>query len=254
MYKNNVFYFLVIVIIGWNTSVYSQQDNIAWKEESHVYTKVLDAPLKGYGLGDSTSLLQLAHQNPTILALIFTRCTGICNPFLLQLSEKLEWEIEHKNFNIVVISFDPRDTQADMSALAKRFHLDQEKQWIFGVTDSIESLNKSIDFNPIWDEARQQYDHEALLVGINSDGYITKKLIGMRSTSDLALLVGSIYNSFTPTHQLPNKNRLFSCFNYDPKTGKNTLGLGLLFIALPAILTIFILFTSNYLGKSERIG
>lgn len=32
----------------------------------------------------------------------------------------------------------------------------------FGVTDSIESLNKSIDFNPIWDEARQQYDHEAL--------------------------------------------------------------------------------------------
>ncbi|MBP9056494.1 MAG: hypothetical protein KBF69_08900, partial [Saprospiraceae bacterium] len=63
-----------------------------------------------------------------------------------------------------------------------------------------------------------------------------------------------IYNSFTPTHQLPNKNRLFSCFNYDPKTGKNTPGLGLLFIALPAILTIFILFTSNYLGKSERIG
>lgn len=133
-----------------------------------------------------------------------------------------------------------------MESMAKRLGLDKQKQWIFGTTSDIEKLSKSIGFTPIWDSLSNQYDHDALLVGINSDGYITKKLIGMRQGHDLDLLIASVNNIFSPTYRLPNKNSMFSCFNYDPKTGKNTPGLGLLIIALPAVLAVLILVITSY--------
>ncbi|MBP7184679.1 MAG: SCO family protein [Saprospiraceae bacterium] len=252
MYKNIVF----IVIVCLIRSFYSigQPENSGWKEEANIYQKVYDAPLIGNNLNESSSLYHIVNKSPTILALIFTRCTGVCNPFLLQLKEKLQWETDYKNFNIVVVSFDPRDTQEDMVEVAKRFGLEKDKRWFFVITESIENLNKSIGFNPVWDSSRKQYDHDALLVGVNTEGYITKKLIGLRDEHELSLLISSINDVFTPTYQLPNKNKIFSCFNYNAKTGKNTPGLGLLFIAMPALVTLLLLLSINYIVRANRIN
>ncbi|MFA5297453.1 MAG: hypothetical protein WC389_04515, partial [Lutibacter sp.] len=139
--------------------------------------------------------------------------------------------------------------------MAKRFGLEDNKQWLFGVTNKIEELNQSIGFSPVLDSISGQYDHDALLVGINSDGYITKKLIGVRQGHDMDLLIASVNNIYSPTYRLPNKNALFSCFNYDPATGKNTPGLGLLFIALPAVITVLLLVSISHIvrNKSDRI-
>jgi hypothetical protein len=139
-----------------------------------------------------------------------------------------------------------------MDFLAKRLGLENDKQWTFAVTDNIDNLNKSIGFDPVWDSTQKQYDHDALLVGINKEGYITKKLIGLRDEHELELLFNSMNNDFAPTYRLPYKNQLFSCFNYNPKTGKNTPGLGLLFIALPAIITLFMLFSISYIVRSNK--
>jgi cytochrome oxidase Cu insertion factor (SCO1/SenC/PrrC family) len=220
------------------------------KEESNIYERIYNAPMNISG-EQQMSLHELYTRKPLLLALVFTRCFGVCNPFLLQLKENLQLKSKDNSFNVLVMSFDPRDSLKDLKLLAQRFGVENNKQWIFAVTDSITKLNQSISFYPIWDSIRNQYDHDALLVGINSEGYITKKLIGIRQGHDLDLLIASVNNTFSPTYRLPNKNLLFSCFNYDPKTGKNKLGLGLLFIALPAVLTVLLLISISYIVRRK---
>ncbi|OIQ93658.1 hypothetical protein GALL_244170 [mine drainage metagenome] len=252
MHKNNVFIIIVVISFFYSTCVIGQADTSGWKEEKNIYEKVYDATLTGHNL-HNTKLYQSIHQNPTILVLIFTRCTGICNPFLLQLKENMQFEAGYKTIKILVISFDPRDTKEDMNLFAERFGLNNDKQWIFAVTDQISNLNRSVGFNPVWDSTRNQYDHDALLVGINREGYITKKLIGLRNEHELKLLINSINDVFAPTYRIPNQNQLFSCFNYNSKTGRNTPGLGLFFVGLPVVITVLILFLINYIVHSNRI-
>lgn len=223
-----------------------------WKEEVGIYNRVHDVPLQLVDHKNAT-LLRLAQDKPLLLALVFTRCSGICSPFLTQLKENLRSEAVEGEFDIVVVSFDPRDGIEDMAMLAERYDLQNDPRWSFGVTETIDELNRSIGFDPVWDDRRKQFDHDALLVGINRDGYITKKLLGIRSANDLALLVDSVNNVFSPTYRLPNPNILFSCFNYDPRTGKSRLGKGLLFIALPAFLTVLLLVgTSCLVGPNQN--
>lgn len=240
MFKN---YIITFIVLSSFSIVNAQTASTGYEEEANIYEKIYDAPLVISG-DQQLSFHELYAGKPLLLALVFTRCTGVCYPFLVELSENLK--IKDKSYNVLVLSFDPRDNAADMESMAKRLGLDKQKQWIFGTTRDIDKLNKSIGFTPIWDSLRSQYDHDALLVGINSDGYITKKLIGMRQGHVLDLLIASVNNIFSPTYRLPNKNSMFSCFNYDPKTGKNTPGLGLLFIALPAVLAVLILVITSY--------
>ncbi|MDY0077647.1 MAG: SCO family protein [Bacteroidales bacterium] len=249
MSKNIVF--LLLLIIGFCNFVEAQTTSNALKEETNIYEKVFDVPLQVVDR-QSASFDKLYAQRPVILALIFTRCTGICNPFLVKLKENLQFKTQENPFQVLVVSFDPRDSVSDMRRLAQNLGLEDNKQWTFATTDSISRLNQSVGFDPVWDSLRQQFDHDALLVGINKEGYITKKLIGLREQGDLELLIGSVNNIFSPTYRLPNQNSLFSCFNYDPVTGKNTPGLGLLFLALPAILTTILLVSISYSVRRSR--
>ncbi|MBX2942675.1 MAG: SCO family protein [Cyclobacteriaceae bacterium] len=237
MFKNIVF---TIITIIFALIANAQTASTGMEEESNIYEKLFDVPLH-VNDGQQIAFSTLYHQKPLLVALIFTRCSGICSPFLLQLKDNVQLKPDDKSFQILVISFDPRDDLEDMGVMARKFGLENDPQWVFAVTDSIEQLNHSIGFHPVWDSESDQFDHDALLVGINGEGYITKKLIGIRKRHDLDLLISSVNNVFSPTYRLPSKNSLFSCFNYDPKTGKNTPGLGLLFIALPAVLTVLLL-------------
>ena len=141
-----------------------------------------------------------------------------------------------------------------MLFLSQRLNLDNNKQWIFATTTDIQKLNQSVGLNSIWNNDRAQYDHDALLAGINKEGYITKKLIGIRDRQDLRLLIRSVNGIFSPSYRLPNNNQLFSCFNYDPQTGKSTPGLGIFVLALPAIITLFMVVGISYGARQKRIS
>ncbi len=247
MLKNIVF---AIITLSFILTANAQVDSSGMKEETNIYDKIYDAPLNIAG-GQPLSFHELYSKKPLLLAIVFTRCSGVCNPFLIQLSENLQLKNKDNSFHVLVVSFDPRDSIKDMELLALRLGLENNKQWHFGITDHIEELTQSIGFFPVWDSIRNQYDHDALLVGINNEGYITKKLIGIRQGHDLDLLIASVNNIFSPTYRLPNKNALFSCFNYDPITGKNTPGLGLLFIALPSVLTLLLIISIRYFVRNK---
>ncbi len=136
-----------------------------------------------------------------------------------------------------MLSFDPRDDMEQMKNYGNRFVIVDKEKWLFAITPDIDTLLASIGFDPIWDSTRQQYEHEALLVGINENGHVARKLLGLRSAQDLDLLLREINNEFIPSYPLPNKNMIFSCFTYDPITGKKKPSWGLLVLLIPAVLT-----------------
>lgn len=248
MYTNRIFSFLIAVLLS--VLDVSAQSVDGWKEEQGVYARVHDAPLRLID-GKETSIRQMASEKPIVLALIFTRCSGVCNPFILKLKQQLVYKEDALDFQLVVLSFDPRDRIDDMQAYARQYDLADQDNWYFAVTSQIPQLKQSLKFDPVWDSIRQQFEHDALLVGINNEGYITKKLLGLRNYRDLAKLSASIHNEFSPTYRLPGQNQMFSCFNYDPRTGKSTPGLGLLFIALPAVIAFMLLFGIRFLVKQN---
>jgi hypothetical protein len=127
-----------------------------------------------------------------------------------------------------------------MQNMAKRFTLDEVPPWRFAISHEIDELNRSIGFNPAWDSVRRQFDHEALLVGINKKGFIAKKLIGLRNRESLIAMIREINDVFIPSYPLTNNKQFFSCFNYDPDTGKNSPGWGLLILSLPSTLTLLV--------------
>ncbi len=251
MFKSIVFTFLIFSLV-FVTDVQSQNLSDEFKEESNIYEKVYDAPLK---VGEEElDFSQLFARKPVLLALIFTRCAGICNPFLIQLKENLQFKSNTENFNVLVLSFDPRDSRDDMELLCTRLGLENNEQWIFATTGEIDQLTESVGFYPVWDSTRSQFDHDAMLVGINTEGYITKKLIGLRNKPDLAQMINSVNNVFSASYRLPGKSQLFSCFNYNPETGKNTPGLGLLVLTLPAVLTLFLVAGVSYFARRNTSG
>jgi len=245
MFKNIILVLIIIVIKC--ESIDAQSASI--KEEANIYEPVSDVPLtlKGEKL---SYFHDLYSQKPILLAFVFTRCSGVCYPFLLQLKEDIQL-IDNTSINVLVLSFDPRDRLKDMEEMSQRMGLWNNSQWLFGVTDSIEKLKYSISFFPQWDSVINQFNHDALLVGINQDGYITKKLLGIRGRHDLELMIASMNNVFSPTYRLPSKNTMFSCFDYDPTTGKSKPGLGLFFVALPTILGVFIVVSIQFIVRGK---
>ncbi len=236
----------------YGTAAFGQVNPADWKEEANIYEKVYDVSITS-NKGINLTFSQLYNEKPVLLALIFTRCSGICNPFLLQLKENLQFKSDTGGFTVLVLSFDPRDTREDMILLSERLGLKNNKQWFFATTGDIEKMNQSVGFNPVWDSARSQYDHDAFLVGINKEGYITKKLLGLRDKHELGLLISSVHDIFSPSYRLPNNNQLFSCFNYNPETGKNAPGLGLLFLALPAIIALLLVLGISYNVRHKQV-
>lgn len=246
-------FILSICIIVCSQSMVYCQSSAGWKEEVNVYNKIYDAPITMVS-GKKTSINTLAETKPLIIALVFTRCYGICTPLLLQLKESLPYKHDERKYEVLVVSFDSRDKLKDMQQLRNQLQLNANSNWKFAITDSISRLVASVGFNPVWHEKIKQFEHDALLVGVNSQGYISKKLIGLRSENDLSMMISSINNIFTPTYRLPGKSAMLSCFNYNPVTGKNTPGLGLLLIALPAILSMLVLIVINKLvHRKEEI-
>lgn len=233
--------------------LFAQRNNRGWMEELGVREKIYNASL----ITSDSSILtiqSLYQENPVIVALVFSRCTGICYPFLLKLKENLELLDIKESIQVLVISFDPRDTSEDMKRMASFYDLDKNPNWIFAVTTEIDSLINSAYFYPVWNEQTGQFDHDGLLIGLNRDGTIVKKLLGFRSAVDVMFLIRSMQNIFRTSYKLPGKNSLFSCFSFDPETGEARLGLGFLLLVIPSFLTVLGLIVLNWYLHKKRLS
>lgn len=237
---------IAVAILATETLVAAQQ---APPEEGKViYQPVPDITLQ-VSTAQTIRLSQPWGEKPLLITLIFSRCAGICSPFLRSLGEATEQVGgAGTDYDVVVLSFDPDDTLEDMQSVAKANGIAGRPGWLFGVasTQDVRQLADSIGFWFRKVEGTIQYDHPAMLVGVRR-GRILRVLVGANvSPRDLRLVIQELQGEVVLSYALPDPRIPFRCFDYDPRTGRSRLDWGMLVLVAPsflAVVTVLSLFT-----------
>jgi len=133
-----------------------------------------------------------------------------------------------KEFEVVTVSFDPRETSALASSkkqvyvnyLPEKMHAAANAGWHFltGDQQSIAQLTDAVGFRYHYDEATKQFAHSSAIMVATPQGKLSHYFYGINySARDLRLgLIESSENRIgSPADQL-----LLYCYHYDPATGK----------------------------------
>ena len=224
----------VIALVATASAAGGQSDRAVPPDED----RFLNAPLPNVGLitasGPHTDVTGVAGGRPLLLALVFTRCAGVCSPFLASWRAADEWLSNRGDIAHLVISFDPRDTARDMAEFAGHFGLDGNPSWTFAVAapDDVRRIADAVGFWYDWDESRQQFDHPAMLAAAR-DGRVVRLLVGsMVSSARLDELAREASGQFVGSYPLPNRST-FRCVQYDPRTGRLKLDWGFALLLIP---------------------
>lgn len=224
-------------------------------EDRYIYGQVPDIPIQtvqASGLPLST----IWQAKPLLFTMVFTHCTGVCSPFLRSLKSAVsEAGGLGTDYRVLVLSFDPEDTAADMDAMADDLGVKSNPGWIFGIAtpSDITRLATATGFWFQWDQPTQQYDHPAVVVTIDR-GKVVRMLVGATvPRASLSEVVQELRGKFVASYALPGKVA-FRCFEYDPSSGRYTLDWGVLLMILPGALAIFatacVFFTAGARPKS----
>jgi protein SCO1/2 len=177
--------------------------------------------------GKAVRLGDYFGRKPLILNLVYYNCTMLCGEALAGLASAMrlvKFDVGNQ-FDVVTVSFDPRETP-EMAAAKK---LDYVKRygranaaagWHFltGSAESINAMTKTVGFQYQYDEKSQQYAHATAIMVLTPRGRISRYFYGVDfPPKDLRMgLVeaseGKIGN--------PVDAVLLYCYHYDPATGK----------------------------------
>jgi protein SCO1 len=166
-------------------------------------------------------------QRPVVLSLVYYECPMLCTLTLNGLVSAmgvLPWT-PGQEFELVTVSFDPRETPAQAAA-KKKAYLARYKRpeaaagWHFltGDEPALRALTKAVGFRYAWDGPSQQFAHPAGLVVATPDGRMARYLFGVEYAPKdlrLALVEASEGKVGSPVDQL-----LLFCYQYDPATGR----------------------------------
>jgi len=180
--------------------------------------------------GQLVKLGQYFGQKPVVLALVYYDCPMLCTQVLNGMVTSfrvLPFQIG-KEFDVVTVSFDPRESPALAAAKKKTYtgYLPQAIQanantgWHFLTGDeaSIKQLTDAVGFRYYYDEATKQFAHASAIMLATPQGKLSRYYYGIDySARDLRLgLIESAQNKIgSPVDQL-----LLYCYHYDPATGK----------------------------------
>ena len=166
-------------------------------------------------------------KRPVVLVFAYYDCPMLCTQVINGLASALGvLSLEPgKDFEIVTVSFDPRDTPATATA-KKAVYLDRYKRpgaaaaWHFltGAPASIERLTKAAGFRYVWDDQTKQFAHPTGVIVLTPDGRLARYLFGIEygpRDLRLALVEASAGKVGTPVDAL-----LLYCYHYDPMTGR----------------------------------
>jgi protein SCO1 len=164
---------------------------------------------------------------PVVLVFAYYDCPMLCTQVINGLSSALGILTldPGKDFEIVVVSFDPRDTPAHAAA-KKAVYLERyrrpgaDRSWHFltGSQASIDAVTKAAGFRYVWDEPTKQFAHPTGAMVLTKEGRLARYLFGIEyGARDLrfAIVEASAGRVGTPVDSL-----LLYCYHYDPATGR----------------------------------
>jgi protein SCO1/2 len=164
---------------------------------------------------------------PLILNLVYYNCTMLCGEALAGLSSAMrlvKFDVGSE-FDVITVSFDPRETP-EMAAAKKKDYVARYGRanaaagWHFltGQPAAINALTKAVGFQYQYDARSNQYAHATAIMVLTPQGRISRYFYGVDfPPKDLRMgLVeasqGKIGNAVDAV--------LLYCYHYNPETGK----------------------------------
>ena len=188
--------------------------NLAFKDES----------------GRTVKLGDYFGSRPVILTLNYFECPMLCTEVLNGLTGTLKTLnlSVGKDFDVVTVSFDPRDTpelaRAKKANYLERYHRDGAAAgWHFltGNEPEISMLTRAVGFRYAYNKAIGQFAHASGIMVVTPDGRLSHYFYGIEYAPRdvrLALVEAGDHKIGSPVDQL-----LLACFHYDPSSGKYSL-------------------------------
>jgi protein SCO1 len=186
----------------------------------------LDATFKDER-GRTVTLGDYFGTKPVILAFVYLQCPMLCTQVMNGISSSLKAVpfSPGKDFDVVLISFDPRDTPA-VAAEKKRAHMEYwgatatAGAWHFLTGDeaNIRRVTSAAGFNYRWDEPSGQFAHVSGVLVMTPDGRLSRYFYGVEySPKELrfALVESGEGRIGSAIDEL-----LLYCYHYDPAAGQ----------------------------------
>jgi protein SCO1 len=177
--------------------------------------------------GRTVALGDYFGKRPVVLALVYYNCPMLCTQVLNGLVASLNvMSLEAgRDFDVVAVSFDTRETPA-MAAAKKEAYLSRYKHpaasagWHFltGDAASVEALTKTAGFRYRYDAKLEQFAHASAIMVATPEGRLARYFYGIEYPPRdlrLGLVEASAGQIGTPVDQV-----LLYCFHYDPASGK----------------------------------
>lgn len=177
--------------------------------------------------GQSVRLGQYFGSKPVVLAFVYYDCPMLCTQVLGALSSTLATMSldAGKDFEVVLVSFDPREKPAQAAAKKVEYmrrykRPSAEGGWHFLTGDEaqIKRVTAAAGFRYVWDEPTQQFAHPTGIIVVTPDGRPARYLFGIEyGPRDVRLAIveasegkiGSVADAL-----------LLYCYHYDPMTGR----------------------------------
>jgi protein SCO1/2 len=179
--------------------------------------------------GQEVKLGKYFGQKPVVLSLVYYDCPMLCTQILNGMVTSfrvLPFQIG-KEFDVVTISFDPRE-KPDLAATKKKVYIDYlpdkmqagaNSGWHFLTGDpaSIERIADAVGFRYHYDEKTKQFAHASAIMVATPEGKLSHYFYGVNySARDLrfGLIESSQHKIGSVTEQLS-----LYCYQYDPTKG-----------------------------------
>jgi protein SCO1 len=203
-----------------------QLDSVSFKQQLNKQLP-LDARFKDETGRDVTLGHYFDGQRPVVLAFVYYSCPMLCTQIMNGVSRavKVLPFSAGKDFDVVFVSFDPRDrfetAAAKKTALMNYWSLqNQSGAWHFltGEESQIKRVTSAAGFFYMWDDKTQQYAHLSGVLVLTPEGRLSRYFYGVEySPKELRLAlfesgqghIGSVVDEL-----------LLYCYHYDPANGR----------------------------------
>ena len=177
--------------------------------------------------GRAVQLSKYFHDKPVLLALVYYQCPMLCTRILNGVVDNLNQVpfSPGRDFEVLSVSFDPRDTPELAAAKKKTYlahygHQGTEAGWHFLTGDdaNIQALTKAVGFHYRYDPATGQFAHASAIMLLTPGGRLSRYFYGVEyAPKDVRL--GLVEASHEKIGSAVDQILLF-CYHYDPSTGK----------------------------------
>ncbi len=187
---------------------------------------------------------------PLIISLIYTRCPTTC----LIITDSLKDVVSEvgglgKDFNVLSLSFDYRDTPHDLGKFNKQWNLNG-KFWkvASGNRKELKKFLEAVDFHYTFDSATGEFLHPNFLVILTPGGKISKYLYGVSPNAN-SLKMSILEAKKGSTSFTALDGFLLQCYAYDPATGTYKIDYSFILEIVMGSVTIITIFMVVW-GKS----